>query len=393
MMLPHPRHNHNVINSSPEIQSFSIKRPVKHVKIKTTNDCPTKKPKPETTTSDVLKLFDRLRFPIPPDIYTCLIKECIFSEDSSMALELHVHIKTSNFKPSVFFLNRLLLMHVSCGILPTARQLFDQMPVKDLYSWAIIVVAYIDVADYEESIALFVKMMKIHMLLEFPPWIIVCLLKACAGTSNVQLGKQLHGLLLKLGNAQNTSFMGSLIGFYGKFGCSEDANLVFKQLLHHNTVVWTAKMVNSCREGCYRDIFHDFIEMGREGINKNSFTFSSVLKACARLGDDGNAGRQVHANAVKIGIDSHDYVQCGLIDMYGKCGLVRDAMRVFEMIGNKNNAACWNAMLLGFVRNGFCVDAIKVLYKMKAAGIDVQDSLIEDVRIICGSADSCSTYP
>ncbi|KAK2647809.1 hypothetical protein Ddye_015298 [Dipteronia dyeriana] len=357
--------------------------------IKKLND----KTKITTTTTDILRLFDSLSLPIPPDIYTCLIKECTIKKNPSRALDLHAHIKNTNFRPTLVFLNRLLLMLVSCGQICIARQLFDQMPVKGLYSWAVIILGYIDVADYQESITVFVSMMMLqqqlcttrHLLLEFPSWIIVCLLKACVCTFNMELGKQVHGLLLKLGSSSDISFMGSLINFYGKFGCLEDANFVFNQLLHHNTVVWTAKLVNNCREGLFRDVLLDFIEMGRKEIKKNSFTFSSVLKACAGLDDDGNCGRQVHASAIKMGLESNDYVQCGLVDMYGKCGLLRDAKRVFGMISNKKNIACWNAMLVGYVKNGSCVEAVKFLYQMKAAGIEVQESLIEDVRIICGS--------
>ncbi|KAL5800814.1 hypothetical protein ACOSQ3_032446 [Xanthoceras sorbifolium] len=404
-LMHHCCHNHH-INSAYEIQLPHLRSPNQKpiIPLKTTstrniswiqklNNKTKFKSTPSSTTTDILSLFDNLCLPITPDIYTSLIKECTLKKDSSRALELHDHIKNTNFRPTLVLLNRLILMHVSCGQLFTARQLFDQMPFKDLYSWAVIILGYIDVADYQESITLFVNMIMqqqqlcrtSHLLLEFPSWIIVCLLKACVCTLNMELGKQVHGLLLKLGRSSDTSFTGSLISFYGKFGCLEDANFVFNQLLNHNTVVWTAKIGNNCREGHFLDVFRDFIEMGREGIKKNSFTISSVLKACAGLDDDGNCGRQVHVNAIKIGLEWDEYVQCGLVDMYGKCGLVRDAKRVFGMISNKKNFACWNAMLVGYVRNGFCVEAVKHLYQMKAAGIEVQESLIEDVRIICSS--------
>ncbi|KAI9154218.1 hypothetical protein LWI28_022860 [Acer negundo] len=392
------------INSAHEIKLPQLRcpnqKPIKPLKTTSTVNISwikklNNKTKITTTTTDILRLFDSLSLPVPPDLYTCLIKECTIKKNPSTALDLHAHIKNTNFRPTLVFLNRLLLMLVSCGQLCIARQLFDQMPVKDLYSWAVIILGYIDVADYQESITLFVNMMMqqqqlcttSHLLLEFPSWIIVCLLKACVCTFNMELGKQVHGLLLKLGSSSDISFMGSLISFYGKFGCLEDANFVFNQLLHHNTVIWTAKIVNNCREGHFDDVLRDFIEMGRKEIKKNSFTFSSVLKACAGLDDDGNCGRQVHASAIKMGLESNDYVQCGLVDMYGKCGLLRDAKRVFGMISNKKNIACWNAMLVGYVKNGSCVEAVKFLYQMKAAGIEVQESLIEDVRIICGSLD------
>lgn len=341
-----------------------------------------------STTRDIIRIMVSLRLPIPPDMFTSLIRECTVKKDSNGALELYSYIinNTTNLKPTLLLLNRLLLLHASCGQLYAARQLFDQMSLRDFNSWAIMIIAYIDTADYQESIDLFVQMMKQQQKqgLVFPSWIIVCILKACVCTMNMGLGKQVHALLFKLGTSNNISLMGSLINFYGQFRCLEDANFVFNQLSRHNTVVWTAKIVNNCREGHFYDVFDDFKEMAREGVKKNSFTVSTVLKACARMDDGGNCGQQVHANAVKLGLDWDVYVQCGLVDMYGKQGLLSDAERMFAIMGNKENVAPWNAMLVGYLRNGFCVEAVKFMYQMKAAGIEVQESLINDVRIACG---------
>ncbi|XWS73683.1 hypothetical protein CRYUN_Cryun02cG0149700 [Craigia yunnanensis] len=352
---------------------------------------PTSKPisnNPSTgshTTSDILRLMDSLSLPISHDIYASLIKECSITRHSRRALELHAHIKKSRSKLSLPLLNRLLLMHVSCGHLEIAGQLFDQMFLRDFNSWAIMIVACLHAGDSEQAIAYFVLMERRNFLLKFPAWIIVCLLKSCVLTKNMELGKQVHGELLKLGFSNDLSLSGSLINFYGNFRCLDDANFVFNQLPRRNTVIWTAKIVNSCREDQFSKVIDDFIEMGRQGIKKNSFTFSSVLKACAGMNDDGMSGRQVHANAIKLGLESDIFIQCGLINMYGKCRLVRDAEKAFEIVGDKRNIACWNAMLMGYVHNKFCIQAIKLLYRMKEAGIKVQESLINDVRIACAS--------
>ncbi|GLT81012.1 hypothetical protein SLA2020_524200 [Shorea laevis] len=338
------------------------------------------------TASDVLHLLDSLSLRVPSDIYTSLIKECTAIRDSAGALQLHAHIKRSRLKPTLNLINRLLLMHVSCGHLETTRQLFDQMTLRDFNSWAIMIVAYIDTGEYEEGIALFVQMQNYISMSKFPAWIVVCILKVCVLTRNVALGKQVHGQLLKLGATDNLSLSGSIINFYGRLKCLDDARSVFDQLSCRNTVIWTEKIVNSCREGLFVEAIHDFNEMSREGIKRDSFTFSSVLKACSQLHDDGKCGCQVHASAIKLGLEFDAFVQCGLIHMYGKCGLLPDAEREFEAVCDKTNNACWNAMLMGYVHNGVCVEAIKFLYKMKEVGIKVQESLIDEVRIACSSS-------
>ncbi|GJR42337.1 retrotransposon protein, putative, ty1-copia subclass [Tanacetum coccineum] len=147
-----------------------------------------------------------------------------------------------------------------------------------------------------------------------------------------------------------------------------------------NVVMWTARIINNCKEERFREVFEVFNEMGKEGVRKNSFTLSSVLSACSKISDDGNCGEQVHANAIKLGLASKSYVLCGLVNMYGKFGLMNDAKRVFDMNESRRNRACWNAMLTSLVQNGCLVEAIKFLYQMRAAGVQPQELWLNKLR-------------
>ncbi|KAJ7953277.1 Pentatricopeptide repeat-containing protein family [Quillaja saponaria] len=273
---------------------------------------------PTCTTSDVLLLMDGLGFPIPTDIYTTLIEDCTVTGDPNRAIELHNHINLSGLKPPLRLLNRMLIMFVSCGLLESARQMFDLMPLKDFNSWAILIVGYTNNSDYDEA-------------------------------------------------------------------CLEDANIAFNRMPRHDTMSWTSKIINNCGEQHFSEVISDFQEMGRQGIKKNSYTFSSVLRACGRILDHGHSGQQVHVDAIKLGLVSNTYVQCALVDMYGRSGLLRDANQVFEMIHDKRNKACWNAMLMGYIHHGFYIQAIKFLYQMKAAGMQPQESLLNEVRMLAAA--------
>ncbi|KOM41731.1 hypothetical protein LR48_Vigan04g192900 [Vigna angularis] len=108
---------------------------------------PKKKKRKEATTSYILHLMDALPFPILVDIYTLLIKECTVSGDPETAIELYTHISKSGMKPPLPFLNRILIMFVSCGLLENARHMFDKMRVRDFNSWVTMFVAYYDNAE------------------------------------------------------------------------------------------------------------------------------------------------------------------------------------------------------------------------------------------------------
>ncbi|KAG5592352.1 hypothetical protein H5410_042866 [Solanum commersonii] len=352
-----PITTHSISNTPLQFQlplhkpHYKIHQPIKPEIKKTTN--------PSCTISDVLRLMDSLGFNIPVDIYVSLIKECTESRDSLNAVEVYEHICKSDVVPSLPLLNRLLLMLVVCGCFEHARQLFDKMRVRNSKSWAAMIAGCVENGECEGALRLFMEMQseagnlcKCGDLID--DGILVCVLKACVEMMNLELGKQIHGWLLKLGNCE---------------------------------IVWTARIGNLCKEEQFEGAIRIFREMVREGVKKNTFTFSSALKACGKLRDAGCCGQQVHATSVKVGLDTDSYVRCSLIDMYGKYGLLRDAQRVFNAREDKSNIACWNAMLMGCIQHGFGVEAMKVLYEMKEAGLQPHESLINEVLLVCGSSN------
>jgi pentatricopeptide repeat protein len=198
-----------------------------------------------------------------------------------------------------------------------------------------------------------------------------------------ELGKQVHALCHKLGfiDEEDSYLSGSLIRFYGEFRCLEDANLVLHQLSNANTVAWAAKVTNDYREGEFQEVIRDFIEMGNHGIKKNVSVFSNVLKACSWVSDGGRSGQQVHANAIKLGFESDCLIRCRLIEMYGKYGKVKDAEKVFKSSKDETSVSCWNAMVASYMQNGIYIEAIKLLYQMKATGIKAHDTLLNEAHL------------
>lgn len=369
-------------------QHHKLQKPINKTTLKPNNN----KPLIRSTISDVLSLLDSLKIPISLELYVSFIEECTKSRDPLQAIELHNHIRTSSFRPSLSIFNRLLVMYVSCYLIEYAQKLFDKMTARSSCSWAVMVAGYFENGDYGKVIDLFVEMRRCDCAngeggdLDSiaVSGIVVCVLKACAKTMNLELGKQVHGWITKMSYGDNLVLSSSLMSFYGKVGRLEASDSVFDQIRNRNNVIWTAKIVNCCNDEQFYEAVNVFREMGKEGVKKNSFTFSSVLKACARMRDGGCCGQQVHASVIKLGLELNEHVQCGLIDMYGKGGLVKDARKAFNLCVNKRNVAFWNAILTGCIQQGLGIEATKIVYDMKAAGLQPKESLINEVRFICG---------
>lgn len=102
--------------------------------------------------------------------------------------------------------------------------------------------------------------------------------------------------------------------------------------------------------------------MREAGVEPDNFTFPFVLKACAGLGDV-EEGERVHSDAAEFGYESNVFVGNSLVSLYGKCGRVEAARRVFDRMLERN-VVSWSVMVGAFVQNGCFGDAMGLFWRM-----------------------------
>lgn len=85
-----------------------------------------------------------------------------------------------------------------------------------------------------------------------------------------------------------------------------------------------------------------------------------LLKACSSLSMI-CYGRVLHSESLKCGTFFDVMVGTSLINMYGKCGCVVDARKVFDYMSGRN-VVSWNAMIGGYMKNGD-TEAASVLFQ------------------------------
>ncbi|KAJ6913345.1 hypothetical protein NC651_015764 [Populus alba x Populus x berolinensis] len=107
--------------------------------------------------------------------------------------------------------------------------------------------------------------------------------------------------------------------------------------------------------------------MRKEGLSPDSFTFPFLLKACARLLDS-KLGIKLHGLVVKAGCESDAFVNTSLVSLYGKCGFIDNAFKVFDDIPEKNVAA-WTAIISGYTGVGKCREAIDMFRRLLDMGL------------------------
>ncbi|KAL8162125.1 hypothetical protein V2J09_013614 [Rumex salicifolius] len=110
---------------------------------------------------------------------------------------------------------------------------------------------------------------------------------------------------------------------------------------------------------------------------------SSLLAACAEDSRLLLQGKQLHSQAVCLGVFRHQYLVRRLVSFYSAYNLVYDAHCVSES-SNSMNPLRWNAVISTYVRNGLFKEALSVYIRMLGSGIKPDNFTFSSVLKACG---------
>ncbi|XP_057537253.1 pentatricopeptide repeat-containing protein At5g55740, chloroplastic-like isoform X2 [Amaranthus tricolor] len=215
------------------------------------------------------------------------------------------------------------------------------------------------------------------------PEFYVELLQGCVCDQSYFLGQQIHGLIIKKGEIfiKNEYIETKLVIFYAKCDELDSARRLFTRLCIKNVFSWAAIIGLNSRIGLNEQALFGYCEMLENGIFPDNFVIPNALKACG-ASQCIVFGRGIHGFMIKVGFEECMYVASSLVDMYGKCGILEDAKKVFDEMSVKNSVV-WNSMIVGYVQNGMNEEAIQLFY-------DMMFEEIEPTRVTMSSLLSAS---
>lgn len=196
------------------------------------------------------------------------------------------------------------------------------------------------------------------------------LLQGCVYERALSTGQQIHARIIKNGEcfARNEYIETKLLILYAKCNVYDVAYSLFRTVGIKNVFSWAAIIGLNCRMGFHEEALFGFCEMLESGFLPDNFVVPNALKACGSL-QCIKFGKGVHGYVVKMGFGGCVFVASSLVDMYGKCGVLEDAKKVFDSMLDKN-VVTWNSVMVGYVRNGLNEEAIKMFYDMRIEGIE-----------------------
>ncbi|CAI0423026.1 unnamed protein product [Linum tenue] len=183
---------------------------------------------------------------------------------------------------------------------------------------------------------------------------------------------------------RNTISFDALMDVYAKCSLIENSLTLFLGSSITNDVSWNTMIVGFVHAGDFDSalsFFKDTLEC--HNVQPTEVTYSSALCACASLAAL-DPGTQIHCLTMKTTYDKNTVVGNALIDMYAKCGSIKDARLVFNGL-TKNDEVSWNAMISGYSMHGLGGEALKVFDMMQETDVRPNQMTFVGVLSACSN--------
>ncbi|XP_051124169.1 pentatricopeptide repeat-containing protein At3g26540 [Andrographis paniculata] len=195
-----------------------------------------------------------------------------------------------------------------------------------------------------------------------PASIYANLFRICGSNKAIIEIRKLESHLITFTPSPPLFLLNRAIESYGKCNCLKDARELFDEMPRRDGGSWNAMLTAYSRNDRSEDVLDLFSSMIKEGISASEVTFASVLGSCGHVLELW-LSKQLHGLVLKHGFVGNVILESSLVDVYGKCGVVCDARRMFNEIENPNDVS-WNVIIRRYLEAGNGSEAVNMFSKM-----------------------------
>ncbi|KAK1270328.1 Pentatricopeptide repeat-containing protein [Acorus gramineus] len=273
--------------------------------------------------------------------YSHALKACAGSERA--VREVHGHALRRGFSSCVHVSTTLVDAYARLGWVSFSRRVFDEAPVKNVFTWSAIIACYAKNGSPFEALELFRSMAGANVLPNSVT--MVSVIQACAVLLVLGHGKLIHAYVLRRGFESIVPVPNALIVMYAKCGDLELARRVFDGIRKRDVVSWNSMILGYAIHGLGREAIQVFEEMVDSGVRPNIVTFVSVLGACSHIGLIEEGQRLFESMASEYGVTPIAEHYACVVDLLGRAGRLNEACEIIEEMRIEPGPAVWGALL------------------------------------------------
>ncbi|KAL9239766.1 hypothetical protein vseg_014057 [Gypsophila vaccaria] len=336
--------------------------------------------------AQAIRLYQEMRVVggVVPDKFTYpfVVKACGDLADVGLGRVVHTQVVVSGFESDVYVGNCLLSMYAKFVRMENARVVFDRMPERDLTSWNTMISGYVKNGDPGDGLRIFKEMLVAGVVPDSTT--LLGVLAACSELSFFEVGKQVHGFLLRNRmHCPNNFLTNSLIEVYCICRSMLYARRLF-EVSRKDSVSWNTLISGYSRIDKGLEGLRLFCQMVESSNRPDLATFIAVFGICENVAAL-DFGTSVHSLLVREGFGVSIMAATALIGMYSRCGELTSSRRVFDGI-EKKNLVTWTAMISAYGNHGKGKESISMLHQMRVNKILPDEDAFTSILTACSHA-------
>ncbi|CAH2069411.1 unnamed protein product [Thlaspi arvense] len=237
--------------------------------------------------------------------------------DQEFGKVMHCLVLKCSFESDAFIVSSLIDMYSKFGEVENARKVFDDFAGQDLVVFNAMVSGFANNSQADEALSLVQDMKLVGIKADIITW-------------NALIAGFSH-----MGNEEKVS---------------ETLEMMCLDGHKPDVVTWTSVISGLVHNFQYEKAFDAFKQMLAHGLYPNSATITTLLPACTTLANVKH-GKEIHGYSVVTGLEDHGFVRSALLDMYGKCGFISEAMILFRKTPKKTTVT-FNSMIFCYANHG-----------------------------------------
>ncbi|KAK0605142.1 hypothetical protein LWI29_023178 [Acer saccharum] len=274
---------------------------------------------------------------------------------------LHALASKNKMKLDAPLGNALLGMYAKQNCVESVKKVFSEMSHVDVVSYNTLILAMARNNFRAEALELFTTMRE--SVVKPNSYTIISILASCEDETCLNIGRSLHGFVIKYGIEINQSLNSALTDMYMSCGDEATARNLFDGYLNRDLISWNALIASYIKNNYANKALLVFSQMISE-VEPNSVTFINILSSCTHLANLPQ-GQCLHAYATRKG-SSFGFdlsLANAFMSMYARCGSMKNAEKIFESLPRKNIIS-WNAIITSYGMHGCGYDAIRAFLRM-----------------------------
>ncbi|KAG2726397.1 hypothetical protein I3760_01G110500 [Carya illinoinensis] len=314
---------------------------------------------------------------LEPDhfVLASLVKACSRLCAIWQGKQLHARFVLSPFWDDDVVKSSLVDMYAKCGLPDSARAVFDSIssknsvsctamisgyarsgrksdaiglfksvPPRNLFSWTALIAGLVQSGNATDAFYLFIDMRREEIDI-VDPLVLSSIVGASANLTVLELGKQIHGLVIALGYESCIFISNALLDMYAKCSDILAAKDIFGRMQRRDVVSWTSIIVGVAQHGQAEEALALYEEMISASVKPNEVTFVALIYACSHVGLVGKGRQLFKSMSEDYGISpSLQHYTC-FLDLLSRSGHLDEAEKLISEMPFRPDEPTWAALL------------------------------------------------